>query len=231
MCDLFIFLSGICPVLCFGGTCVSLASYEVLHCFSQWLANPLWVKGYPSKRPPPLTPLLRAPHRAWTASQSASQNVSPVAPTPTRQLDCMGLPPACPTIHSSRRSAAASAASVAMGRARDPLLFPSHSCQGQRDSGMVVKGVRILNRECQCYVSVSYGADTQSVSAVLCQFQCWCWDMMFRLCYVSFSGGAGTRSVSAMLSQFQGWRWYTICFGHVTSVSVVALVHDLFWPC
>jgi len=169
LCDLFIFLSGICSVLRFGGTRVSLTTSEVLHCFSQWLANPLWVKGYPSKRPPPHTPLLQAPHQAWTASQSASQNVSPVAPT--RQLDCMGLPPACPTIHSRRRSAAASAASVAMGRARDPLLFPSHSCQGERDSGMVVEGVRILRRECQCYVSVSYGADTQSVLAVLRQFR------------------------------------------------------------
>ena len=175
LCDLFILQSGICPVLCFGGTCVSLTTYEVLHCFSQWLANPLWVKGYPSKRPPPHTPLLQAPHQAWTASQSASQNVSPVAPT--RQLDCMGLPPARPTIHSRRRSAAASAASVAMGRARDQLQFPSHSCQGQRDSGMVVKGVRILSRECQCYVSVSCGADTQSVLAMLCQFQRWRWYM------------------------------------------------------
>ena len=40
---------------------------------------------------------------------------------------------------------------------------------------MVAKGVRILNRECQCYVSVGYGADTQSVLAMLCQFQRWRW--------------------------------------------------------
>ena len=35
----------------------------------------------------------------------------------------------------------------------------------------------------------------------------------------------------SVLRQCQLWRWYSVCFGYVTSVSVMALVHVLFRLC